>query len=105
METIKVKELQKIFDSVIEKLEFELGSEGEIETQTVIYRFIPSEDWNKLKKPEDWYTADKIGQGDLSDDVKELKKLILERNRLCTYVDFDRLSSLLKEISQIRNPI
>jgi hypothetical protein len=26
-------------------------------------------------------------------------------NQICTYVDFDRVASLLREISQVNNPI
>ena len=87
------------------KLKFELGENGVVETKTITYRSIPSNKWNKFEKEADWYSSDEISQGDLDDDIIELKKLIKESDRFCTYVDFDRTASLLKEISQIYNPL
>ncbi|MDF0708489.1 hypothetical protein [Flagellimonas okinawensis] len=105
MSGIKVSELKKIFEKIIEKLEFEYGNDSEMELKTITYRLIPTEKWNKFEKPEDWYSASEIDQGDLQDDVMELKKMISDDERIATFVDFDRLASILREISQIENPI
>lgn len=105
MSEIKVSELKILFNRVIDKLESEKGAGGQIELETIIYRLIPTEKWNKFKKPEDWFSASEIDQGDLNDDLMELKKLIDDKERVCTYVDFDRLASILREISQVENPI
>ena len=105
MNTIKVSELKALFERVIEKLETEYSSDTEMELKTIIYRLIPTEKWNKFEKPEDWFSASEIDQGDLQDDLMELKKLISDNERIATFVDFDRLASVLREISQVENPI
>ncbi len=105
MNTIKVSELKTLFERVIKKLETEYSSDTEMELKTIIYRLIPTEKWDKFEKPEDWFSASEIDQGDLQDDVMELKKLISDNERIATFVDFDRLASVLREISQVENPI
>lgn len=105
MNGIKVSELKILFNKVIEKLETEYGEDAEMELKTIIYRLIPTEKWNKFEKPEDWFSASEIMQGDLQDDLLELKKLLTEKERIATFVDFDRLASVLREISQVENPI
>ncbi|BFP40028.1 hypothetical protein FGF1_08730 [Flavobacteriaceae bacterium GF1] len=99
MNKIKVSELRILFDRIIEKLETEL------ELKTIIYRLIPTEKWDKFDKPEDWFSASEISLGDLQDDLMELRKLITEKDRIVTFVDFDRLASILREISQVENPV
>ena len=105
MNTIKVSELKTLFERVIKKLETEYSSDTEMELKTIIYRLIPTEKWDKFEKPEDWFSASEIDQGDLQDDVMELKKMISDNERIATFVDFDRLASVLREISQVENPI
>jgi len=105
MSIIKVSELKTLFERVIEKLETEYSPDAEMELNTIIYRLIPTEKWSKFDKPEDWFSASEITQGDLQYDVMELKKLIIDKDRLATFVDFDRLASVLREISQVENPI
>lgn len=105
MNVINVSELKKIFEKIIEKLEFEYGKDSEMELKTVIYRLIPTKKWNKFEKPEDWFSSSEIIQGDLEDDVMELKKLAYDDERIATFVDFDRLASVLREISEVENPI
>jgi len=53
----------------------------------------------------DWNSVKVIDLGSLKDDVEELEKLTKNKERICTYVDFDRVASLLREISQVNNPI
>jgi len=105
MKNIKVSELKILFEKMIDKLETEYGKEAELELKTIIYRLIPTEKWDKFDKPEDWFSASEISQGDLQDDLMELRKLITQKNRIATFVDFDRLASILREISQVENPV
>lgn len=105
MGSIKVSELKVLFEKIIEKLETEYVDDNELELKTIIYRLIPTEKWDKFDKPEDWFSASEIMQGDLQDDLTELRKLISEKDRIATFVDFDRLASILREISQVENPI
>ena len=103
--TIKVSELKILFERIIEKLETEYSSDAEMELKTIIYRLIPTEKWDKFEKPEDWFSASEIMQGDLQDDIMELKRLTTDKDKIATFVDFDRLASVLREISQVENPI
>jgi hypothetical protein len=105
MNKIKTSELRLIFERVIEKLETLYGADAGIDLNTIVYRIIPTEKWNKFEKPEDWFSASDIDQGDLHDDLTQLKKLIQEKDQICTFVDFDRLASILREISQVKNPV
>ena len=105
MSTIRISELKLLFERVIEKLETQYSSDAEFELNTIIYRLIPTEKWDKFDKPEDWFSASEIDQGDLQDDIMELKKLTTDKDRIATFVDFDRLASVLREISQVENPI
>lgn len=105
MKSIKVSELKILFEKIIDKLETEYDNEAELELNTLIYRLIPTEKWDKFDKPEDWFSASEISQGDLQDDLTELRKLITEKDRIATFVDFDRLASILREISQVENPV
>lgn len=102
---ISIQELKQVFDRIIKKLEFEVGQNGRIELSTSIYRLIPTEQWNDFSDPVNWHSAKTIQQGDLIDDLEELKKLVSNLDRPCTYVDLDRTASILREISQIKNPV
>ena len=104
MDSIKVSELKILFERVIEKLEEEYGKDTELELKTSAYRIIPTEHWADFDKPENWFSASQISLGDLTDDLLELKKMLKSRDRLTTFVDFDRLASILREISEIENP-
>ncbi|PQJ80239.1 hypothetical protein [Polaribacter porphyrae] len=93
---ITIQELQIIFQKIIEKLE---GSENySIKVKTDIYKLISTDNWDDFNQTN-------FDTHSLIDDIRELKKLVKDKNRPTTYVDFDRLSSLLREISQIKNPI
>jgi len=99
MKKITVNQIEEIFKRIISKLKFELGENGEFASETSYYREIPTDKWTNLERTKN----DEI-TGDLQDDIDELIKLANDENRFCTYVDFDRISSLLKEISQVQNP-
>lgn len=100
-----VSELEEIFVKIIDKLKFEVGENSELQLETDAYRIIPTEKWSKFDNPDDWNSADEIDLGSLKDDVEELEKLVKQKERICTFVDFDRVASLLREISQVNNPV
>ncbi len=99
MQSITLPELKVIFERVLSKLEFELGDNQEIIFERDFYGIIPTENWQDL-----YPQPVKFNVGSLYDDLESLKKLITNKERPCTYVDFDRLASVLREISQIQNP-
>ena len=100
-----VTELEKIFSRIIDKLKFEIGSDSQIKVKTDTYRIIPTEKWNDFNDSENWNSSKEIDLCSLKDDIKELEKLAKDKERICTYIDFDRVASLLREISQINNPV
>lgn len=93
---IKKKQLKNIIQRVLSKIELEL--DNDIVLKSDIYRIIPTEKW-------DVFDHNITDIHSLKDDVEELLKLTIDKDRPVTYVDFDRLSSLLREISEIKNPI
>ncbi|MET0637370.1 MAG: hypothetical protein ABWZ25_15170 [Chitinophagaceae bacterium] len=95
MHTIYIEELQKIFKRIIEKLEFE--GVNKIEIGEDLYLFIPTSGWQS-------YTDTPIYPGSLFDDIENLRMLVSDTARPCTYVDFDRMANVLRAISQIYNP-
>jgi len=103
MNSIAHPELTLICQRILEKLAFVADEQGKIQVETSLYRQISSEDMSRFEKPHDWHTNNAIEIGDLSDDIAELKKLA-DPNRPCTFVDMDRLASLLRVISQEMNP-
>lgn len=96
MKRVTTTELSQMFDRIIDKLNKEKIENIDIETD--YYRIIPSDEWSN-------FTQDVIEVGSLNDDIESLKRLIENSNRPCTYVDFDRLASLLRAISQKNNPV
>jgi len=92
MKKIKVTDLENLFELVLKKLK----SEGinEIPLDEDYYWNVSAENWNDFNKEPD------LEVGSLSDDFEELKKLLIDKKRPMTYVDFDRLASLLYFISK-----
>ena len=82
------------FARIISKLEFENVSE--IEVTSDLYKIIPTDKW-EIDQPLTEET------GSLEDDIASIDKMV-ELDRICTYVDFDRIASILRIISQVRNP-
>ena len=101
MEKIKVDVLEKVFEKIIAKLKFE--DITEIELPYDFYRIIPSDSWEYSKDLDGDKTVSDVGS--LSDDNKWIIKLANDDRGICTYVDFDRVASLLRIISEVRNPI
>jgi hypothetical protein len=96
MRHIFTKDLAKIFTLIIGKLEFEQLEKIEISSD--LYRYISTENWESFEKNE-------VDVGSLFDDLDSLKLLIADPKRPVTYVDFDRAASVLRAISQIKNPL
>ena len=92
---IRVADLEKAFESIISKLKNEGVDSIEIESD--MYRFIPASEWQKFEKAE-------VLIGSLSDDIESIKLLVDDEERPCSYVDFDRVASILNAISENRNP-
>ena len=96
MKSISLIEMEDIFKLILEKLKKE--GHVNIEVEQDFYKYIPCDIWDSFEN-------DAIEYGSLFDDIDELKKMTNLKDRPCTYVDFDRLSSLLRAISQKNNPI
>lgn len=94
MKKIDVAELEVIFGKIINKLKSEEIYNIEIESD--LYRFIPTDKW-------DSYDDDEILTGSLFDDLDSLKLILKDSNRMVTFVDFDRLASILRIISEKYN--
>jgi hypothetical protein len=96
MAVINIKELEQIFSKVLTRLKFE--GEEEFTLEDDFYKLIPTEKWTSFGE------TDTVHLGSLSDDISSLKKLVYD-DGLCTFVDFDRLASVLRGISQDRNSV
>lgn len=93
---INVDLLEKALTRIIEKLKFE--NINEIELPYDLYQIIPTDQWQISNNEA------KILTGSLVEDLEEVNKLVQNPNSVCTYVDFDRIASILRIISQIQNP-
>lgn len=93
---IEISDLEFFFNLLIKKLKAD--NIESIEINMDIYRFIPVEKWGSFEE-------DIIETGSLFDDIDSLKLLLSDSKRPFSYVDFDRLASLLHLISEIRNPV
>ena len=95
MERIFINQLAQLFQRILDKLKSENVTSIDIEDD--LYRIIPTYEWGKFEK-------DVIVVGSLEDDIESLRKLLDDPERPCTYVDFDRLASVLRAISEVQNP-
>lgn len=93
---ISIKELKLCFNEILAKLKEENIVELNLETD--YYQEIPTSQWDNFEYSE---IPD---VGSLIDDIESLKKMINDPKIPCTYVDFDRLASVLRAISQENNP-
>jgi len=98
MREVNIEFLKKVFSRIVEKLEYENVTSVKIEDD--LYNKIPTHKWSIYNNPEDV-----IVMGSLEDDIDSLRQLITDSERPCTYVDFDRFASVLRAISEIRNPV
>lgn len=97
MKKIEIDVLRKAFNRIIDKLQQEEVKEIYIDTDG--YFLITADEW-KEQYPERY----EVVTGSLIDDIDEINKLV-DEDRFCTYVDFDRVSSILRAISQAQNPL
>jgi hypothetical protein len=94
---INTDEIESVFNLLIKKLHLEGIKSIEIENKDY-YWLIGSPEWTDMEKvaePE---------VGSLTDDWDSLKKTITG-DRIVTYIDFDRLASILRAISEELNPV
>lgn len=96
MKKIEIEELKIIFSKIIKKLEDDNYTELRFDKD--LYRIIPTDKW-------DSYEDDIIYEASLYDDIDSLKLLKQDSSRIITYVDFDRLASILRAISENNNPV
>lgn len=94
---ISINELQRLFEKVIGKLKYDDITTIPIDSD--YYWIITADEWDVSQKnnPEP-------SVGSLVDDIESLKESVKDEN-VFTYVDFDRLSSVLRAVSQTLNPI
>lgn len=93
--TISIADLENYFNLIILKLK--ASGINSIEIKSDYYLNISAEQWDTFDKE----VSPSIGS--LADDINSLNKNV--RDEFFTYVDFDRVSSVLKAISQELNPI
>lgn len=94
---VKIDILKAALHRMLHKLEKEDITDIVIEDD--LYNIIPTDEWSIINNPKDVVVI-----GSLQDDYDNLEKLALDSHRPCTYVDFDRLASILRAISQKQNP-
>jgi hypothetical protein len=82
---------------IVDKLEMETPDELEVSEDA--YRLIPTSKW-WIRYPEEHHSL----VYSLYDDIEEIENLATNPQRLCTYVDFDRMASILRYISEVENP-
>ena len=93
---IQTVQLDIIFKKVITKLkELEIDS---VELDQDYYLLIDSSDWKKVGEPNPEPVT-----GSLIDDWDSLKKVATDEHPLM-FVDFDRLASILRAMSEKINP-
>jgi len=93
--TISIADLENYFNLIILKLK--ASGINSIEIKGDYYLNISAEQWDTFDKE----VSPSIGS--LADDINSLNKNV--RDEFFTYVDFDRVSSVLKAISQELNPV
>jgi len=100
MKAIKVNELKILFNKIIYMLEnFENLEKIEVDRDT--YRYIPAEKWEAFGDKSEPFI------GSLQEDIEELEKALEEPVKggaYISYVDIDRVASLLHFISEKMNP-
>ena len=96
MEKLKIKELEELFKLVVNKLSINENLR-EIEIDQDMYRFIPADNWQSFDKEP--------LIGSLHDDIQELKETLANPDRDLSYVDFNRIASVMNYISEKLNPV
>jgi hypothetical protein len=96
MNNITIKEIEALFTLVIKRLKKDNIENMQFDFDE--YWFITSDEWNNLNE------IPQPAVGSLTEDIDYLKKTITQ-NEIFTYSDLDRLSNLLKAISEKESPI
>jgi len=96
MTKLNKNDLKKFFGLILEKLD----SVEEVQLcESDMYWYVSaSECYDITQQPSN------ILVGSLADDLEELMKLTKDNSRVVTFVDFDRLASVLHAISEGMNP-
>lgn len=95
---VSVYEMESVFNRIIIQMKL-LGVEC-FQAESDLYNLIPTSKWDITNKPEEVTVI-----GSLVDDMECIKELARDRERECTYVDFDRVATILRAISQKENPV
>jgi hypothetical protein len=96
MRKINIEILEIAFKKILEKLKAD--NILEVSFQNDLYRIIPTDEWEVYKENNAI-----VEIGSLYDDVECVEKLAFNNERPCTYVDFDRVASVLRMISEVQN--
>lgn len=96
MSAIDIVTLEILFKRIMGQLR----SHGidRVEFSSDLYKLIPTDKWGIT-------VPDEIVIGSLDDDIEEITKIAKDPDRICTYVDFDRVASILRAISETINPV
>lgn len=97
MGSITTDEIRQVFSLIVQKLDFE--GIKKVEFADDFYWHFSADEWHKRSSDECTPLL-----GSLYDDIDSLKLIVRDRERPCTFVDFDRLAHVLQEISQKLNP-
>lgn len=93
---INMKELGELLKLASQKIE---NLEANIQIDMDSYKIIGSDEW-------DHFDTDTIPDiGSLKDDWESLQKLLIEKSRPLTMVDLDRISTVLRAVSEYFSPI
>ena len=92
---IKVEELDSFFRLIINKLKEDDIQKVNIDTDN--YWVITTDEWNDFDKPIE------PAVGSLLDDLGSLRKVV-EGEQIMTFVDFERLASVIRFIGEKLNP-
>ena len=94
---VTVRELRILFDKLMNKMEAENGIQS-LEIDIDYYWIVSSGEWTNFE-------ADvSLDVGSLIDDWESLQKVVSEEH-IPTYVDFDRLASILRAVSETIIPL
>ena len=92
---ITVDEIKRIFECLIQRINNDNIESVEVEID--YYWLITSDEWDNFD------SSPEIAVGSLVDDWNSLQE-VLESKRIVTYLDYERLASILRAISETIAP-
>jgi hypothetical protein len=98
MRTIPVATLRSVFERLLQKLQA-AGLEEVPVGDSDMYWYVPAPECYDMR------SAPELNVGSLQDDISSLERLVENTERMPAYVDFDRLASLLRALSNELNPV